>query len=102
MKKYLTALALSLAFACNAFAKEQPRQVEAFTLSPAMHCENCEKKIKSNLRFEKGVSKIDINRDAQIVTITFDPDKTDESKLIKAFKKIGYTATPEPEKKDGE
>lgn len=100
MKKTLTILALALTCAVGAFAKEQTRQVETFTVSPAMHCENCEKKIKSNLRFEKGVSKIDIDRSTQSVTITFDPDKTDETKLLKAFKKIGYTATPETEKEN--
>ena len=29
------------------------------TTTPPMHCESCENKIKGNLRFEKGVKKIE-------------------------------------------
>ena len=69
MKKTLTILALALTCAVGAFAKEQTRQVETFTVSPAMHCENCEKKIKSNLRFEKGDHRI-IGRDVALCAVT--------------------------------
>lgn len=47
-----------------------------FTTSPQMHCENCENKIKGNLRFEKGVKKIVTDIDSQTVTVTYDADKT--------------------------
>lgn len=65
-----------------------------FTVEPSMHCANCENKIKSNLRFEKGVKKIKTDRKEQCVTVTYDPDKTDVSKLSDGFKKIGYIASP--------
>lgn len=29
------------------------------TTNPQMHCENCENKIKNNIRFEKGVKSIE-------------------------------------------
>ena len=38
------------------FAKDIKTVV--FTTTPQMHCENCENKIKSNLRFEKGIKSI--------------------------------------------
>lgn len=69
------------------------------TTQPQMHCENCERTIKGNLRFEKGVKKIETNIDKQQVTITYDADKTTSEKLIQSFEKFGYTATevrPEP------
>ena len=34
-------------------------RVLVMTPTPQMHCENCENKIKKNLRFEKGVVKIE-------------------------------------------
>lgn len=63
-----------------------------FTVTPGMSCQNCEKKIKNNLRFEKGVKDITTSLKDQVVTVTFDDEKTSESKIIGAFKKIGYTA----------
>ena len=63
------------------------------TTQPQMHCQNCEKKIKGNLRFEKGVKLIETNIDQQRVTITYDAEKTTPAELIKSFDKFGYKAT---------
>ena len=60
------------------------------TPTPQMHCESCETKIKSNMRFEKGVKKIETNIERQEVTITYDPKKNDVKGLQAAMKKIGY------------
>ena len=70
---------------------------------PEMHCANCEKKIKENIRFEKGVKSIKTNLDNKTVTIEYDADKTNVSNIIKGFKKIKYEATEvkqEQEKKE--
>ena len=64
------------------------------TTTPQMHCESCENKIKGNLRFEKGVKKIETSIQDQTVTIEYDADKTSVEKLIEAFKKFGYEAEP--------
>ena len=63
-----------------------------FTTNPIMHCENCENKIKKNLRFEKGVKSVETNVAEQRVTVGYDASKTDEAKLQKAFTKFGYEA----------
>lgn len=63
-----------------------------FTTTPQMHCQSCEAKIKGNIRFEKGVKEIKTDVEAQKVFITFDPKKTTEEKLQKAFEKFGYKA----------
>lgn len=64
------------------------------TTTPQMHCATCEKKIKGNLRFEKGVKKIETDIPAQTVTIEYDAEKTSVEKLLKAFPKFGYEAKP--------
>lgn len=66
-------------------------RVLTVTTTPEMHCQNCEKKIKENIRFEAGVKKIETNREKQLVVITYDPAKTDAKKLSEAFAKIGYS-----------
>lgn len=75
-----------------AFAKSE-KKVEVFTLDHQMSA-MCEKKIKENLRFEKGISKIEVSLKENIITVTFDPKKTDTEKIIEGFKKIGFTAFP--------
>ncbi|MBQ8051804.1 MAG: heavy-metal-associated domain-containing protein [Bacteroidaceae bacterium] len=90
MKKIL--LSLTLLVATSLQAKDIKTLV--VTTQPQMHCENCEKKIKGNLRFEKGVKRIETNLKTKQVTITYDADKTSPENLLKALKKIGYEAQP--------
>lgn len=98
MKKFFSLAAAALC-ALSAIAADDC--TVAFTVNPPMHCNNCENKIKSNLRFEKGIKKIDTDLKGQLVTVTFDPSKTDEGRIAEGFKKIGYEASvlakPKPE-----
>lgn len=73
------------------FAKDI--KVVVFTTTPQMHCENCEKKIKGNLRYERGVKSIETSVAKQTVTVKYDADKTTVEKLLKGFEKFGYTAS---------
>ncbi len=67
-------------------------RVLVVTTTPEMHCKNCEKKIKENIRFEPGVRNIETSLERQQVTITYNAAKTDAKKLCEAMAKIGYTA----------
>ena len=51
------------------------------------------KKIKGNLRFEKGVKQIECDIPKQRVTVTYDADKTTPQAIIQSFGKFGYQAT---------
>ena len=62
------------------------------TTDPQMHCEGCEKRIKENIRFEKGIKKIVTDVEHQTVTLTYDADKTTVENIIKGFEKINYNA----------
>lgn len=70
---------------------------EIFTLDHQMS-EMCEKRIKENLRFEKGIDKIDVSLKNNTISITYNPEKTDTDKIIGGFKKIGFTAFPVEDK----
>ncbi len=89
MKKLILLTAMLLVVTAG-FAKDIKTVV--VTTTPQMHCESCENKIKGNLRFEKGVKKIETSIPDQTVTIEYDADKTNVEKLIEAFKKFGYEA----------
>ncbi|MCC8118256.1 MAG: heavy-metal-associated domain-containing protein [Bacteroidales bacterium] len=90
MKK-LTLLLVALVASVASYAADLVTVI--FTVDPQMHCENCENKIKKNLRFEKGVKDVEASAADQIVTVKYDPEKTNEEALIQGFEKIGYTAT---------
>ena len=88
MKKILLVLSLAF-FSISIFAKDIQELV--VTTIPPMSCQNCENKIKKgDLRFEKGIKRIETNLAEQRVTIEYDADKTDPAKIEEAFHKIGY------------
>ena len=90
-KKTLLLSTLGVLLAAGVSAKDI--KTLTVTTQPQMHCENCEKKIKGNLRFEKGVKKIETSIEKQQVVITYDADKTKPEAIIKSFGKFGYKAT---------
>ena len=78
-----------LVLAGNTFAKTSADTL-VVTTQPQMHCQNCEKKIKSNIRFVNGTKKIDTSVEDQKVTIVYDCKKAKYNDYVEAFKKIGY------------
>lgn len=88
MKKYLL-MAWLLATAGNMIAKAQADTLTVTTL-PQMHCQKCENKIKSNIRFVKGTKKIETSVNDQRVTIIYDGKKAKYEDYVAAFRKIGY------------
>lgn len=100
MKKTLLMIMASLLLAAGA----KDLRVLVMTPTPKMHCESCENKIKKNLRFEKGVVKIETNVEEQTVSVTYNAAKTNAENIQAAMKKIGYDTsvisdTPKEEKK---
>ena len=96
MKKILLLLIAALTMS---MASAKDIKTVVLTTVPQMHCEGCEKRIKENIRFEKGIKKIVTDVEHQTVTITYDADKTTVEDIIKGFEKINYNAT---EVKEGE
>ncbi len=86
MKKTLLMIITSLLL----IAGTKDLRVLVMTPTPKMHCENCENKIKKNLRFEKGVVKIETSVKEQTVTVTYNASKTNVEKIQVAMKEIGY------------
>lgn len=88
MMKKLVFISTALLLAFSAYAKDIQELV--VTTNPPMSCQNCENKIKKNLRFEKGIKDIETNLAEQRVTIEYDAEKTNPEKIENAFQKIGY------------
>ena len=58
-----------------------------------LHCQNCVKKVKENISFEKGVKALEVDLEKKTVTITYVPAKCGEATLRKAIEKLGYTCS---------
>ena len=96
MRTRVLFVALALATVC--LGKDIKTVV--FTTNPEMHCANCEKKIKENIRFEKGVKSITTNLKDKTVIIEYDAEKTNVQNIIKGFKKIKYEVSEVKKDKD--
>ncbi len=66
------------------------KETKTVTFKTSIHCKNCVKKINDNLAFEKGVKDLRVSLDDKLVTVKYDPAKTDEATLAKALEKLGY------------
>lgn len=85
MKKILVMFTMMMV-AMVTFAKDIKTVV--FTTTPQMHCEACENKIKSNLRFEKGIKSIETSVPDQTVTVQYNAGKTTPEKLQKGLRSL--------------
>ncbi len=60
-------------------------------------CAGCAKKVNDTIPYEKGVKDVKVDVDAKTVTVTFDPAKTNNETLVKAFGKVKINAQPQGE-----
>lgn len=67
-------------------------QTDTVRIQTSSVCEMCKKTIEKHLSFEKGVSKSTLNLDDKIITVVFNPQKTDADKIRLAITKSGYDA----------
>lgn len=59
-------------------------------------CEMCKARIERNLAFEKGVKEATLDVESKVVTIRYNPAKTDVMKLKANINKSGYDADELP------
>jgi len=72
--------------------KESKKQkIAEVTFNVNMHCKSCQEKIERNIPFEKGVKDLTVDLEHKTVKVIYDPRKTNEEKLKKAFENLNYT-----------
>lgn len=65
-------------------------EIKEVVFNVHLHCENCVKKIRENISFEKGVKGLDVSLENQTVDIKYDAAKTNEATLKAAVESLGY------------
>lgn len=93
----LTAFALSClvgaAFAGSPTRDDKDKEIKIKT---SAICTMCKARIERNLAFEKGVKEADLDVKTKVVTIRYNPAKTDVAKLKAVISKTGYDADELP------
>ena len=72
--------------------RKQKAEIKTVTFSSDIQCENCAKKVRENISFEKGVKGLEVSVADKTIRITYDASKTDVEKLSAAVRKLGYSA----------
>jgi copper chaperone CopZ len=91
MKKLVTLILFSMSFSIFIHAQTDTAQIKTSAI-----CETCKKTIESYLSFEKGVKKSNLDLETKIITVVYDPKKTDLDKIRLAITKSGYDADSLP------
>ena len=90
---FLTALT-SLFILGNSFAYTGPGdgKDKEVKIKTSAICSMCKARIERNLAFEKGVKEATLDVKSKVVTIKYNPGKTDVAKLKANISKTGYDA----------
>lgn len=89
MKKFTVLLIVFACMTSMGFA-QKPKKAEKETVEIRLDemCQSCVNKIDKYIAFEKGITGLDINQDEMSVNVTYWANKTDTTKLKKAFTKV--------------
>lgn len=88
----------SLVLLGNAFAGSSVRddKEKEVKIKTSAVCGMCKARIERNLAFEKGVKEATLDVKSKVVTIRYNPNKTDVAKLKANISKTGYDAEEVP------
>ncbi len=95
-------IVMLLLITASSIVYSQKKHQKEVTFTVAMDCESCKQKIEQHIAFEKGVKDMEVSVEKQQVYINYDSRKTNEDKLIEAFRKINYEAIISNSKKTDE
>jgi len=89
------ALTLFFAVLCSVFAYSQDKakkEVKTIEFKVLGNCDQCKKRIESNLMYEKGVKFCKLDVPSKNLTVTYNPEKIQPEQLKRAISKLGYDA----------
>lgn len=67
-------------------------QNDTIRIKTSSICEQCKERIENDLSFEKGVKSSNLDLKTKVVTVVYNPKKTDAQKIREAITRIGYDA----------
>ena len=79
-----------LSMADNKPSKKKKGEIKEVTFVVEFDCENCAKKIRENVAFEKGVKDLKVTLEDRTVALKYDASKTTEEALRASIEELGY------------
>ena len=89
MKTLMILFLLVVGFTTVTLAQSKKAEVKIKTSAV---CNMCKKTIERDLSYEKGVKESSLDVESQVLTVVYNPEKTDVEKIRKALTNIGYDA----------
>ena len=74
----------------------QAQSTQEVKIKTSAVCGMCKRAIEKDMAFEKGIKKAELDVKSQILTVAYDPKKTNPEKIRKAVSKVGYDADNVP------
>ncbi|MBE0647429.1 MAG: efflux RND transporter periplasmic adaptor subunit [Bacteroidales bacterium] len=71
---------------------EPASAIEKVEIASTVVCDMCRETIEKGLVKEKGVKGVNVDLDTKVVSVSFDPAKTNSKKIRKAISQLGYGA----------
>ncbi|MDJ1505152.1 heavy metal-associated domain-containing protein [Xanthocytophaga agilis] len=93
MKNVLLFLFVSVFIAGSAMAQSKNAEVKIKTSAV---CKMCKKTLETSLSYEKGVQSSNLDVDSKVLTVAYNPKKTNPDQIRKAVAKTGYDADNVP------
>ena len=92
LKHYLATGLLMTAVATHA----QSKKSATVDVKTSTVCGMCEQTIETELIYEKGVKAVDVDLQASLVHVDYDPRKTGPDRIREAISALGYNADDVP------
>lgn len=93
MMKTINIFLILIFFSISLFAKEDPTTIK---LKTSAVCGMCKRKIEKNLAYETGIQDVNLDVATKILTVKFDPKKTNVKTIKKIVSDTGYDADDVP------
>lgn len=78
----------------------QSKKNVVIKIQTSAECDQCKKRIESNLAYEKGVKFCRLDVPSKVATVTYNAEKTSPEEIKKAISKLGYSADEIPANKE--
>lgn len=101
MKKVLLSSLLAMMMIMFASMNIHAEDSKTVSYKSSMHCNACKSTIMKSLKAENGVEDVEADVETNIVTVKYNPAKTNEDKIASNIKKAGYKADKTEAKAEG-
>jgi len=90
--KQLTIIFVLILGVVSGTAAYKPSKEKEVTIKTSAQCGMCKERLERNLTLSKGVVGAVLNLNDKVITVKYNPKKTDEAKIKKIITETGYDA----------